>query len=252
MQLQLLHNEIIKTKNTPATWITLIGGAFLPVMLGIAYLNEWKNFIPKIGENPWLDYYGRLVNGLCICTPLFVCLVIALIFHVEHKAAAWRLTFTLPLSKSAVFIHKLILVTGIIVLYFLFFLVFSIVAGILLGLIHPEFLFLQKLPDFREVLSAVSKSFLCNLGIVAVQFWLSFRIKNVVTTLGIGIAAVITGLLAKDSARSFFFAYVDPFKMIGYFYRPHQFWDNYVWVSLSYFLIVVVLSYVDFTRRFKG
>lgn len=252
MQLQLLQNEILKTKNTPAIWITLSGGAFLPGLLAIAYLNEWKNFIPGKGINPWLDFYGRLINGLCICTPLFICLVIALIFHVEHKAAAWRLTFTLPVSKSAVFIHKLILVTGIIIIYFLLFLLFSIVTGVLLGLIHPEFLFLQMLPDYRKVISAVTKAFMCNMGIVAIQFWLSFRIRNVVTTLGVGIAAVITGLLAKDSARAFLFAYVDPFKMLGYFYRPHQFWENYVWVSLYYFAFVIGLSTIDFTRRFKG
>ena len=186
MQLHLLQNETLKIKNTPALWITLIGGAFLPVMLGIAYLNEWKKFIPGTGVNPWVDYYGRLVNGLSICTPLFICLVVALIFHVDHKAAAWRLTFTLPLSKSTVFIHKLILVTGIISLYFLLFLAFSIVTGILLGLIHPEFLFLQKLPDYRKVILVITKAFMCNLGIVAIQFWLSFRIKNVVTTLGVG------------------------------------------------------------------
>jgi hypothetical protein len=252
MQLHILQNEILKTKNTPAIWITVIGGAFLPVMLAIAYLNEWENFIPLTGVNPWLDFYGRLVNGLCICTPLFICLVTALIFHVDHKAMAWRLTFTLPVSKKALFIHKLILVTGIIAIYFLLFLLFSIVTGKLLGLIHREFLFLPMLPDYREVISAVTKAFVCNLGIIAIQFWLSFRINNVVTTLGIGIAAVITGLLAKDSERTFLFAYVDPFKMLGYFYRPHHFWENYVWVSLSYFGIVILFSYIDFTRWFKG
>ena len=252
MHLQLLQNELVKTKNTPAFWITLIGSAFLPMMLGIAYLNEWVKFIPNTSENPWLDYYARLVNGLCIVTPLFICLVVALIFNVEHKSQGWKLVFTLPVSKPAIFIHKWLLVAGIIVLYYLLFLLFSIVIAMILGAIHPEFKFLQNRPDSREVTLAVLKSFACNMGILAIQFWLSFRIKSVVTTLGIGIAAVITGLLAKDSTHTHLFAYVDPFKMLGYFYRPHIFWENYVWVSLTYFTVISVLSYFDFTRRFNG
>ena len=50
-------------------------------------------------------------------------------------------------------------------------------------------------------------SFVASLGIVGIQFWLSFRFKNFIVPLGIGMTLVIVGLIASRAPEAIYFPY---------------------------------------------
>ena len=245
--------EIIKSKNTFALWLTFIGAAIIPVMVFITYAYNWEMFIPKTGENPWVEIFARSFNGITLFTPLFIILIIGLLFNIEHRANAWKHIFVLPISKSSVFLSKYLFVFFLIGIYYLLFVLLTLVNGYLLGVIKAQLGFLNSAPDWNQIISFLTKFFIGALAIIAIHFWTSFRIKNLIANLGIGLAGIAFAILLNGKGGlTIFLPYSFPIKMLNYIPNPNWFLEDYHIVSLCYFVLLFCLSYWDFTKRFKG
>ena len=245
--------EIIKSKNTFALWLTFIGAAIIPLMVFITYAYNRDMFIPKTGENPWQEIFIRSFNGITLFTPLFIILIIGLLFNIEHRANAWKHIFVLPVSKSSVFLGKYLFVFFLVFIYYLLFVLLTLFNGCLLGAIKAQLGFLNFSPDWNQIISFLTKFFIGTLAIIAIHFWLSFRIKNLIANLGIGLAGIAFAILLNGKGGlTIFLPYSFPIKMLNYVPNPTWFLEDYHIVSLFYFALFFCLSYWDFTKRFKG
>ncbi|MES2520734.1 MAG: ABC transporter permease [Bacteroidota bacterium] len=245
--------EIIKSKNTFALWLTFIGAAIIPLMVLITYVYNWQLFIPKIGENPWKEIFIRSFNGITLFTPLFIILIIGLLFNIEHKANSWKHIFVLPISKSNVFVGKYLFVFFLIFFYFVIFVLLTLAIGYLLGVYEEQLFFLNFTPDWSEIFSYLTKFFTSVMAIVGIHFWLSFRIKNLIANLGIGLAGLAFAIILNGKGSlTLFLPYSFPIKMLNYESNSYHFLEQYHIVSLIYFIVLSCLSYLDFTKRFKG
>ena len=245
--------ELIKSKNTFALWLTFIGAAIIPLMVFITYVYNWQMFIPKAGENPWREVFARSFNGITLFTPLFIILIIGLLFNIEHRANAWKHIFVLPISKSSVFLGKYLFVFFLMGVYYLIFVLLTLVNGCLLGVIKAQLGFFNFAPDWNQIVSFLTKFFIGVLAIIAIHFWTSFRIKNLIANLGIGLTGIAFAILLNGKGGlTIFLPYSFPIKMLNYIPSPNYFLEDYHFVSLFYFVLLFCLSYWDFTYRFKG
>ena len=245
--------EIIKSKNTYALWLTFIGAAIIPFTIFITYAYNWELFIPKTGENPWKEIFIRSFNGITLFTPLFIILIIGLLFDVEHKSNSWKHIFVLPISKSSFFLSKYLFVFSLISIYFTLFVLFTLANGCLLGVYKQQLNFLELNPGWIEIVIFLTKFFIGALSIIAIHFWLSFRIKNLIVNLGIGLTGIAFAILLNGrGGLTVLLPYSYPIKMLNYSSNPSYFLEDYHIVSIFYFIVIFCMSYWNFTKSYNG
>lgn len=248
------RSEIIKSKNTFALWLVLFGAAFSPALLFLIYLNRPANFIPKPGQNPW-DFF--MSNGLQFISfffiPFFIVLLCGLVVSIEHKSNTWKHLFTLPVSKSTVYVNKLLIILSLAVICYGLFFVLLLVSGGLIGLVKPELKFMSHTPDFGLITKLLFRSFISTLGILAIHYWLSIRLKNMILPIGIGLVCIVTGTILFGRWDNLIY-YPHAYTIFTIFPQPGHtsFLQKHEIYSLLYFAGVTLLGYVDFTRFYKG
>ena len=250
--MNLLDIELIKLKNTFALWLTFLGALFLPLLLFSTYLFESPEFIPPMQINPWYDYLLRSFNGCCFFSLGFILLIIGLILNIEHKANSWKHLFTLPVRKGRLYLAKITLIFSVIVVFFLLYFVFAITSGHLLGLIKPPLGFRQYGVPHDYIFRFLLDFFVSIIPMIIIQYWISFRMKNLITSLGMGLFGLLMGLLLKNWDHIIYLPYATPFQMLNYKETDVLNRQHFYWVNAGYSLVFIVLSYKDFTKRFQG
>lgn len=250
--MKLFYTELIKLKNTFALWLTILGASFMPLLLLSAYLLSVKEFVPGPAVNPWYEYLLRTFNGSCLFSTGFILLIIGLILNVEHKAHSWKHLFTLPVSKAKLYYVKLMFIFATIVVFTILYFVFAVFIGQFLGIGKPELKFSEfDIPSLY--LLKFSLDFCVSIiPLVIIQYWISLRIENLVTSLGLGLLGLLVGLLFKNSPHIIYFPYAMPFQMWNYQLTNGLILQKFIWIDTSYAFLFLTLSYRDFTRRFVG
>ena len=253
--------ELTKIKSSFALWLVVLGAAFIPVFFILNILYQWKDYLPKSGENPWNEYFRKGFNGVhFFFLPLLIILLITLLLNIEHKSNTWKHIFVLQISKTKIFLSKyLVLISLIIVFYFLL-IFFFLSGGVILSFWKSDFKFLVFKPSYfynfveSGIASYILKSFIAVLGIIAIHFWLSFRIKNLFLNIGIGLAGVViaVSMYIGHWGSIIYLPYAFPVLMCNYTPDAHKFLSEFQINSLIVFFVISLLSYIDFSRIFKG
>lgn len=251
--------EFIKSKNTFAWWLVILGAAFMPAFVSFVFLSKWKHLVPQQGHNPWDDFTEMSWKGMgFIYTPFFIVLLTCLFFNIEHKSNTWKHIFTLPILKSSIYINKLLTLIIFIAIFYVLYIPIWIGCGFAVGLIKPQLQLTTHSPDYVSLFSLCFHSFISSLGILAIHFWLSIRFKNMIIPIGIAVLGCIIWIALyqgrAEQITYFPYAYnystVSPplwlnLKKFGIFPQHEIF-------SLLYFAIFTSLSYRYFIKTFKG
>lgn len=250
--MKLFYTELIKLKNTFAFWLTIIGALFMPILLLSAYLLSTKEFVPAPGVNPWYEYLLRTFNGSCLFSTGFILLIIALILNVEHKAQSWKHLFTLPISRSKIYSVKLLFIFATVIAFIVLYFIFAVFSGKFLGILKPELRFCDFGVPNVYILKFLLDFFVSIIPMIVIQYWISLRIENLVTSLGLGLLGLLVGLLFKNSTYIIYFPYAMPFQMWNYQLKEGFIFPNFFWINTAYTLLFLALGYNDFTKRFRG
>lgn len=258
--LHCLQSEWIRQRRTPILWLVLIGGLFIVSCLFVVFLAKAQEFSQS--ELPHWELYFRvnfLIVSLLLAVPFIVLLASAL-YQLEHRAAAWKFLYTLPVGKGYFFVAKLLLALTALALTYGVFLTGIIGSGYLLAVLHQDFEFIRKSPNWSALLYSIGLSYGASLGVLGLQFWASLRWQHFLPPLGIGLlgfiaAAALLVVGRYDLAQYFPYAYVG---MIGLHFGGEaanvqlQFWGGLplvVWWSIGCFLLSSTLSYWEESRR---
>jgi len=251
--------EFIKSRKTFAWWLVILGSGFMPVFVSFVFLSKWERLVPQPGHNPWDDFTEMSWKGMgFLYTPFFIVLLTCLFFNIEHKNNTWKHIFTLPITKSNIYLSKLVTLIIFIALFYILYIPIWIGCGFTVGLIKPQLELTTHLPNYTSLLNLCFHSFIASLGILAIHFWLSIRFKNMIIPIAI---AVICGIIWISLYQgrieeityfpySYHYSTVNPpewvkLKMFGIFPQHEIF-------SLLYFILFTGLSYHYFTKTFKG
>ena len=259
--LMTFRTEIIKSKNSFAVWLIILGAAFIPIFFLTHHFYEWEDYLPKPGENPWNEYFRKGFNGIHFTfLPMLIVLLIALLLNIEHTSNTWKHIFVLPVSKTKIFLSKYLLLISLIILFYVLMITFLLSGGLFLSLWKSEFNFLKYWPSYlyasihSGIAAFIVKSFISTLAIVAIHFWLSFRVKNLFLTIGIGLAGVVlaVSIYIPHWPSIIYLPYAFPVLMCNFTPDAHHFLSNFHINSLIYFFVISLLSYFDFVGNFKG
>jgi len=246
-----VKNEKIKLKRTFALWLTFISALFIPIIFFLYYLLKYETLIPAEGENPWDRFIHDQVFAAAPLIPLFTVLITSLIIQLEHKSSAVKHLFAMPIPKWSIYFGKLSIVIGMIILTNIIFFILILLNGYLQGAIHGELNFLEFTPDYTKFIKLLFRSFTATLGIVSIQYWLSFRIKNFIIPLGIGMVLVMTGMIVYRAKEALFFPYA--YNMLSLFPVDKDIMNLFWFPSVSFysigcFVIISTLGYLDIKR----
>ncbi len=254
-----LRAETLKLRRTPILWISLIGGAFVSLLIFCLYFFKVDE-LAKQGENPWLTYVSISVTliSTMLLTP-YVVLATATINFPEHHSNSWKYLYTLPLPKSHIYFSKLSMTLGLTALTYLVFFATAMLGGFILGLSRPEYGFFDFSPPVSELLSIIFFSFISALGMIALHYWLSVRWKSFITPMGIGLLGYILAFIITGKTKlALYFPY--SFVLYRAFLSDgkepsdlgiHQWgpFTNVEWFSVGFFILFALLGYWEEKRR---
>ncbi|NER14584.1 ABC transporter permease subunit [Leptobacterium flavescens] len=246
-------NETVKLKRTFAFWLSVIGAFFIPLIYLLYYLLKYEKLIPKEGENPWDSFMTSQITAASpLLIPMFIILVTSLIVQIEHKSLSVKHLFTLPIPKWSVYFGKLFIVLGLVLFTYVLFALLVFIVGYTVGGVHGELQMWEHTPNVSLFVKLLFRSFISVLGIIGLQFWLSFRFKNFIVPLGIGMVLFITGLIVYQAKESIYYPYA--YSMLSLFPLDSKDVNAMVWFprvalySIGYFLLFSVLGFLDIRR----
>lgn len=250
-----LQSEWLKTKRSAGSWLTLIGGAFLPLLFLIGFLVKHQTIdaLSKSGLNSWLLYNHRLWEFMGVFfLPMGIVLAASLITQMEYKNNTWKQLHTTPQSYSTIFSAKF---SAILLMTLKFFVFFNI--GLLISAIVPCLIFNGALPKgslpILELLKLNTHFFIACLPILAMQYLLSLQFKNFIASIGIGMVAVIASIILLQTTK---YAWLSPYSyctMLGLGNKVTPRNMNVDALALCSFGIIIIVAFILYRfKREKG
>ncbi len=182
----LLRIELLKVKRSQALWM-MFAIPLVVAALNLAILLK-RTAIGDLGEKQWLRFW--MSNTMLWCyfmMPLYIALVTSLLNGHEHKNQTWRLMLTLPISQRELYVAKAVLA-------------WLFVAGanaVLVGAIALAVAVLgvagasqQGAFAFPMVAFWAKVSLAC-VPVLMIQHAVSWRVRNLVLPLALGVIATM-------------------------------------------------------------
>lgn len=191
----LLVVELTKIKRSQALLMTLLCPLSV-VLLQLMVVIEGGG--RQIAEKGWQQYWlGATSLWYMLMLPLFIALITTLINAIEHKHSGWRYMASMPVQQWQLFVAKLVIA-------WLFVILASIVMYCLTG-VSISFMMLlgyQGEQAFESPFLAhlLSIAITC-LPILVIGHVVSWRWKNVVVPLGLGIVMTMGAMTLVRSEQ---------------------------------------------------
>lgn len=250
-----LRSDLIKTKRSAAFWLCLIGAGFIPSLFLIGYLVKPESVIQRMKVQPWESHF---LNGwqsfATFLLPMFVIIVCSQILQIEYKNNTWKQVFASPQTLANVFLSKLVTILMMTLFLFFMFNFFMLGTAVLTNLIHKDFPFFSHSANWSLLLKMNLKTFVALLGIIAIQYWLSLRIKNFIVPIAIGLAlligaTILLSLWKHVDKYPYAFPILSFFNISGGGATKKIEFQNHELNSIGWFLAITALAFFDLKNR---
>jgi hypothetical protein len=193
MIIKLLQIELIKTKKSLALLMMFLSPLMVLLVNLLLFINRKGVMVESKGWGMfWLTNYGMWGYFMM---PLYIALITTLLNGIEHQSNGWRFMMSLPIKQKDVFIAKFLLawvyLIGASLVLFLSILI-TILVLTLLGYTGDNILSLQ-------IVKNLAYANISCLGILSIQHIVSWRWKNVVVPLGLGVLATMSIMQFSNS-----------------------------------------------------
>ncbi|HEY5548385.1 MAG TPA: ABC transporter permease [Coriobacteriia bacterium] len=178
--LKVLRAELIKLPWLLVGGIALAGPAFSVLLGGTDTGEGWASSFGNVAvAYSWLFY------------PLLAGVFAALICRVEHATGGWKLTLTLPVRRTHVYLAKYIVLAGVLALTNLVFGAAFLVAGTVAGI--------QGAVPYSTIGMALLSGWVAVLPLAALQLWVSSRWKSFGAALALNVCLTLPSIFAAQS-----------------------------------------------------
>ncbi|QEC51743.1 hypothetical protein EDD80_102299 [Anseongella ginsenosidimutans] len=245
-----LRAEALKSKRSFALWLTAGCSLFIPLIWMLALLFKSENLLPNVSPSPWDYLFRQAYQNSTLLLPFFIVLIVNLIVHIEHRADAWKQLYVQPVSRAHIYFSKLLFILLLTAASHLLFMAGIFLAGILSGLIVGEYNFLTSAPDFQVYFGLLFRSFIAIMGIAALQYSLSYHIKNFSIPFGIGLAGVILSVMAIRAEEIIYLPYSYPMlSLFRYEKAAGPLLADVHYYSLAWFLAFAAAGFIIARKR---
>lgn len=202
-----LSAERQKTRHSTATWFVWVGGLFVPFILLLVQTFYPDQFSPNaLGEHYWNSLFKRNWQSMSVLlVPCGIVMATALVMQLEHRNHSWKQVYAAPQSLWVLFAAKwstvMSLMLQFFVIHFIGMLLVAYLPGCWSSAGFPPF------PPIDKLLYFTGQFFIASLPLFAFQFFMAMRFRNILVSIGVGMAMV----LASIFAMSWEYSYAWPF-----------------------------------------
>lgn len=193
--LRSISAELSKLKYAPIIWLCFfVVGMMTAIVFAASYLDQSN--IVQLGLNPWHRHMLASLGifGVMILTPFTVMLVSTTVF-IENHSKAWKFLYSTPRTRTHAFYAKLVAIFILIFAVTLSIFLLNIVCAYLLDFLLPEIEFRYFEMDLASILASYAHVFISLLGVIGIQYFLSFRFKGFLVPMSFGVIAFIVGII---------------------------------------------------------
>ena len=240
IMLRLLKAERMKLKRSPV-WLIFFFMALVPALLGtLNYMNnldllksEWFSLWTQ--HTLFTDYFFL---------PIMVGVYCSYIMRIEQNNHNWNKVLTMPVSRGAVFVAKLITVGEMVLLSVIWICALFVLSGKIAGITAPI--------PFTNLAVWCACGALGGIVMAAVQLLLSLYIRSFALPIGIALAGGISGLFALAKG----FGHIWPYSLMAYGMSanaPQQIMESgylsFVVICVLYIAVLTLLGSGIMARR---
>ncbi|WP_343745648.1 ABC transporter permease [Chitinophaga sp.] len=242
-----VQSEWLKRKNSAATWLTVLGGTFVPlIILGV----RLYHFDQLAGQNASADLWERLYHegwqymGFLLL-PIGIILVTSLVTQLETRSNAWKLLHVTPQRSTIIFLAKL---TVILMMLLCCLLLFNV--GIYLTGVAPAWVMhdvpypVAPFPRMKYLVGS-TQFLLAGLPVLALQYLQGLLFRNFMLPLGIGLGLYIASVIALPWKYACTIPYIYCMMLANQGAIPS---GVYI-MSTGYFVLFGMLAYILYVRK---
>lgn len=249
--IKVLKSESIKRKGSSLNWLIFGGSFFIPFVILISRLVRHKQAIMQnASEDVWMKLFNQNWQYMAILLlPMGIALATSLLNQIEYRNNTWKQLMVMPVSSSSIFLSKYITLLYILVQYFVLFTIGIYLTGLIPALIYTDVIYPKEHFPIDEYLKKSAEYFIDCLPIIAIQYLLSFHIRNYIVSIGIGFILLIGSLIAMNWESGY---------LLPYCYAALDFIkaDNNIssdvnlqkW-AMVYFILVSAFNYILFIYK---
>ncbi|GAB3907060.1 hypothetical protein GCM10028803_40460 [Larkinella knui] len=243
-----LAMERLKIKGTLVVWLAVFAPVFVVIVAFVAGYADGEKFY-RSGVNPWINFCEHILAGWSLFIfPLYVSLLSALYAGIEHQNRAWGYVYSLPVPKSSIYLSKLLVLSVLVALSHVALVVFALCAGSLMGMLKPAYGFQDfTMPAFMPV--ACINLFVCGLGLIVIQLFISLWYPGFIIPAGLGLFATLASAIARSFPVSHFSPYLWPFVFLNNTLQVHDWNYSILMWSFTVYLLGAAISLFIVGRR---
>jgi hypothetical protein len=244
-----LASELIKHKSSFMLWFILSAPFIVVAITFLTALGD--NNLRVVDPARWFIAFN-FRPWMHISTFLQI-LFVAHINYVEHRNNTWKNLRVLPVPYWSLFTSKVIFAYVVLFLSTLIFYALVMLGGELMATLRPELGF-QPTGYWREAIYPTLKFAIASMGIIAIMYWVSGRIKSILVTVVIGLMGYATGfasflITSRQGYHGPPYARFHPFNFPGFAFDSFGTGDHALNMEFVYYgffggIAVIVLNYV--------
>ncbi|GGF65034.1 ABC transporter permease [Paenibacillus albidus] len=235
MMLRALSADWLKIRGKGLWFLVFLGPLGIVAMQGLNFGLRFDYLTKEYSDDLWGGLLDNIANYVPVALYLGGTLLCSMIANVEHQTSAWKQLLALPVSRTAVFMAKLLLCLLLVAVSCLLLSAGSVILGLILG-------FKMDLIPWGDILRIGFMSYLATLPVLILQLWLSLSFRNQTLPVSIGLTL---------SMGSLFATFLTEFMPLTW---PYLAWNapNPIWFSgagLLLGMLLIVPSAVHFARK---
>jgi hypothetical protein len=184
--LKLMSIEMLKVRRSQSLWM-MIAIPLMVVLLTVLMMVK-RTAVGSLTANHWLQFW--MSNSALWCyfmLPLYIALVTGLLNGQEHRNQTWRLMLTLPISQRQLYVAKALLAWLFVIGANAVLVAGAALTIALLGLAGARLDGAFAFP----LLAMFGKVTLACIPVVLIQHAVSWRVRNLVLPLALGVIATM-------------------------------------------------------------
>ncbi|KMQ60247.1 hypothetical protein ACM46_18715 [Chryseobacterium angstadtii] len=199
--------------------------------------------------NPWKMVLGRTIcMFLYMLYPILVSLFVHACCDVEYRNNNYKILFTIPLSKSKIFMSKVLFMLMTVWLSMILTYLAFLLSGYLFSIAFPELGFQNY--DFREVIFYVFLKFTITLSAIAmIQLTLSLIFKNFIYPIGFSMFMLVFSIIVNEKKFSDFIVYTGGYKLYGNLMFENISFERLDYCNIAAIFIFAGVSYYLFVSK---
>ena len=243
--IRAISAEVLKLKRTLALRMAFVAPLVVAVMIFFVY--HQRKGVTLAGSELWVRFNQEVIAlWTLLMLPMFITLETALLGGLENSERNWKHLFALPIPRTTIYAAKLLSALALIGLSTAVLFVCMTGAGVLLGLLKPDYQLAFSNIPWAEIFRPYYLTYLCAWLMIAIQIWVSVRWQSFTVALATGISATVMGYVLINSEKwGRIYPYTLPMNVLvnnGNITRALA-------ISLIGCLLASLLGAFEFTRR---